>query len=220
MISSTMPFGEILLLRVATKVGERQHCDRRLVGERQWRRFSRGLNASLHCHPEDPYWARNVLELLLAQVPEGDIELARGVLLYPRRHADPSRLCQTFEPSRDIHAIAEDVPVLNNDVALMDADAELDPIVGRNRLIAVGHTGLHLGRAAQRVHDTAELDQKPVACRLDEPAVTRGNGRIDQLRPDSPKPCENGVFILPHEAGIPSHVGGEDRGEAAGRGHG
>jgi len=87
-----MPFGEILLLRVATKVGERQHCDRRLVGEGQRCGFLRTLNAPLHRHPEDPYWARNVLQLLLAEVLEDEVELASGVFLNARRHADPPGL--------------------------------------------------------------------------------------------------------------------------------
>ena len=29
------PIGEVFLLRVTAHIGERQHCDRRLVGERQ-----------------------------------------------------------------------------------------------------------------------------------------------------------------------------------------
>ena len=52
-----------------------------------------------------------------------------------RRYADAARLGQRFEPRRDIDSIAKDVAVLDNDIALVDADAVLDAAVGRERRI-------------------------------------------------------------------------------------
>jgi hypothetical protein len=47
------------------------------------------------------------------------------------------------------------------------------------------YAGLHLGRAAQRIHHTTELDEQAIPRRLDEPAVMFGDLRIDQLGSDS-----------------------------------
>ena len=74
----------------------------------------------------DAHRPGDVLERLLAEVLEGEIELACGVLVHPRRDADAARLGQAFEPRRDIDAVAKDVAVLDDDVAEIDADAELD----------------------------------------------------------------------------------------------
>jgi hypothetical protein len=39
--------------------------------------------------------------------------------------------------------------------------------LGRNTSIPFDHAGLHLGHTAQRIHDTAELNEQPVTYRLD-----------------------------------------------------
>ncbi len=126
------------------------------------------------------------MEALLAEVAEGEVELACGVFLHPRRDADAARLGQGFEACRDIHAIAEDVAILGDNVALVDADAELDAAVRCHRGIALSHRRLHLCRTAQRVDRTAEFYEQAVAGGLDDAAVMRLDGRIDQLYPDRP----------------------------------
>jgi hypothetical protein len=55
--------------------------------------------------------AGNVLQLLLAEILEGEIEFPSGILLYPSRHANPARVGQAFEPRRNIDAVAKDVAV-------------------------------------------------------------------------------------------------------------
>src|SRR5271163_150154 len=100
-----------------------------------------------------PDWPRDVLQRLLADVFEGEVEAARGILLNPRRDADAAGLGQAFEASRDIDAVAKDVTVLDDDVADVDADAKLDAVVLRQRGIPLGHCRPDLGRASERVDD-------------------------------------------------------------------
>jgi hypothetical protein len=80
----------------------------------------------------------DVLQLLLAQIAEGEVELAGGVLAYPRRDADATRFGQPFEAGRDVDAVTKDVATLDDDVALMDPDAELDAAFWRQRSVAFG----------------------------------------------------------------------------------
>src|SRR5215470_6742260 len=54
------------------------------------------------------HWARDVVQALLAEVTKGEVELARGVFLHPRRHTDPARFGDRFKPRRNIDAIAKD----------------------------------------------------------------------------------------------------------------
>jgi len=114
----------------------------------------------LVCHDaEDADRPRDVLEALLAEIREGEVEPACRVLLHPRRNADAAGLGQTFEPGRDIDAVAKDVVVLDDNIALVNAGAEVDAAVYRQRTIAIGQRRLQLGRTPHRVDDARKLDQ-------------------------------------------------------------
>src|SRR6516165_2459757 len=76
---------EVVLIEVAGHVLERQHCNRRFVGERQclgggWRCFLGG-NSRVP-NPVHTHWPGNVLDLLLAHVFEGVIELVSDVIAH------------------------------------------------------------------------------------------------------------------------------------------
>jgi len=125
---------------------------------------------------------------------------ARGVFLNARRHADAAWFGQGFQSSGDVHTVAEDVAVLDHDVTHVDANAEVDALVGRHSRIALAHTSLHLGRAAQGVDEAAELDEQTVTGRLDEPTVVRGDRRINQLDADRLQRFEGAALVRPDQA--------------------
>src|SRR5262252_225623 len=74
-----------------------------------------------------------------------------------------------------------DFCVGNGHVAEVDADAELDPVLWRRTLVAVGHCPLHFDGATRRVNRARELRQEAVAGVLYDPAPVLPNLRIDQL---------------------------------------
>ena len=47
----------------------------------------------------------------------------------PSRDADAPRIGQAFEPGRDVDAVAKDVAILDDDVAHIDADTQIDALV-------------------------------------------------------------------------------------------
>jgi len=106
---------------------------------------------------------------------------ARRILLNAGRDADAARLGQAFEACCDIDAIAEDVAVLDNDVTLVDADAELDATAQGYWGVALGHCRPAFRPAHQSVDDAGELDQEPIAGGLDDAALVASDLRIDQL---------------------------------------
>src|SRR4029077_15837712 len=117
-------------------IGKRKHCDRRLVGQREcWsafdrRHFGRSLNGAT-TYPMDLHRSGNVLEALLSHVVEGEVETPGYVLLNTGGHTNTSRLGQTFQTGCNIHPVTKDVVVLYNNVALVNANPELDAIIVR-----------------------------------------------------------------------------------------
>src|SRR5207244_10295253 len=114
---------------------------------------------------------RDILELLLTEIAEVEVELARSILPHPGRDTDAARLGQAFEAGRDVDAVAEDVAVLDDDVALVDADAEGDAALRRYRGVAFGQLRLHSGGTSERVDDAGELGQQAVAGGLGDAAA-------------------------------------------------
>ena len=59
----------------------------------------------------------DVLDLLLAHVLEGKIELVAHLVAHDTADTDPAGCRQCFEPRRDIDAITVNIFVVDNDVA-------------------------------------------------------------------------------------------------------
>jgi hypothetical protein len=58
----------------------------------------------------------------------------------------------------------------------MDADAKLDPAIGRQTGIALDHAVLHLDGAANRIDDASELNEGAIARPLNNAAVMQSDG--------------------------------------------
>jgi hypothetical protein len=94
----------------------------------------------------------------VTKIVKCEVDPTRSVLLNTGRNADPARISQTFEPSRHVHAVAEDVSVLHNDVADVDAYSKFDPASRWHIGVKRGHAALPFGRTPQGIDDTCELD--------------------------------------------------------------
>src|SRR6516165_410843 len=183
------PVCEIVLIGIAAHIGERQHCDRGLVGQREYRsafgrrRLERVLTGG-EPHSVDSHRAGNVLEALLSNVVEREVKTPCYVLLYTGGHAYASGLGQSFQASRDVHPITEDVAVLHNDVALMNANTELDAFLGGDVRITLGHYALDLTRTPQSVDNTRKLDQQAVSGGFDDAPSMFADLRIGHFGAD------------------------------------
>ena len=115
-----------------------------------------------------------------------------------------------FEARRDIHAVAEDVVALDDDVAEIDADAELDAPVLRHIGVALAHAALDLGGAGDRVHHARELHQHAVAGELDDAPLVLGDLGVDQLVAMRLERGKRAGLVSAHEAAVADHVGGQE----------
>ena len=73
-----------------------------------------------------PHRLGDVLEFCSPDVLEGDIDLAANLPVGVVGDADAAGLSDSFKPRGNVDAVAENVVVIDDDVADMDADAEFD----------------------------------------------------------------------------------------------
>ena len=102
----------------------------------------------------------------------------------------------------------------------MDADPKFDALVGRDPSVALDHRPLDFNGAVHRVDDAAELDDAAVAGALDDAAVVHGDGRVDQVAAQRPKPRQNPVLVGSGKPRIADDVGHQDRRQFSGLAHG
>jgi hypothetical protein len=158
---------------------------RRFVRKRQ-RRCDR-LRRAERCAESDSIGAHgscDVLDLLLAEIIEGDVEPIAHLLVRRGAEADPARLSQRFEPGGNVDPVAKDVAILDDDVADIDAHAKFDAPLCRYCGVAGDHLALHLDRTAYRVDDAGELDKEAVTGGLDDPAAVLLDTGIAEFAPD------------------------------------
>jgi hypothetical protein len=99
---------------------------------------------------------------------------------------------------------------IDDDVAVMDANAELHLVACACRAIAPRHLALNLRCAESRFNDAAKLGQDAVAHQLDDPAAVFGNRRLDELRTLHLQCGERARFVLAHHAAVADDIRRED----------
>jgi hypothetical protein len=110
-------------------------------------------------NPIDAHRPGNVLDLLLAEILKGKGQAVAHVVVNRIGDEYSAGLGQGLQPRCDIHPVAENVVLLNDHVAEVDADAEPDPLLLRHLGLALGHATLDLHSAAHGVDNAHELSQ-------------------------------------------------------------
>ena len=188
---------------------ERQHRDRRLVGQRKRhfcriiRRADRWLGTLLD--PVDAHRPCDVLDLLLAEIGKSDRKFFADLLAHRRADADPTGCGKRLDSRRDVDAIAEHVAFVDDDVTKVDADAEADALALRQIGVAILHPLLHHDGAAHGIDDRGELDQHAVAGGLEDASAVLVDQRIDQFPPMSLENGE-GLFLVRTAFNVPRQI--------------
>src|SRR6202022_1945882 len=123
---------------------------------------------------------RNILHGLLASVPKGERHLIAHLLIGRAGDADATGLRNPLQPCGYVHAVAEDVATINDDVADIDPNAKLDPLPLRHICVALHHATLNIKSTAHGVDHAAELGQHSITGVLDNTAAVFGNLGIDE----------------------------------------
>ena len=136
-------------------------------------------------------------------------ELVADLLVDVRGDADAAGLGQPLEPRRHIHAVAVDVASLDDHLADVDPEAEIDALSGGGAGIALCHAALYLERAADRIHYARELGEKAVARGLDDAPAMLADLGFDELPKMALEPGVGALLVRSHQPGVARHVGGQ-----------
>jgi hypothetical protein len=142
--------------------------------------------------------------------------LAIGVL----GQTDRAGLGDAFQTRGNIDAVAHEVAVaLLNDIAEMNANPELDALLGQHAGVALDHSGLDFDRAAHGVDHAAELDDQAVAGALDDAAVMGGDGGFDQIAAQTPEPRQGAILVRSREPAVADDIRDQNRRDLPGLAH-
>jgi hypothetical protein len=133
---------------------------------------------------------------------------ALQMVVHGARHENAARLGKTLQSRRDVDAVAEQITVLNNYIAEIDADAKDDAALWRNAALAGSDFFLDSNRASHRVNDGAELDDEAIAHDLCDTAVVLGKQWIDDLAAEILDGSQRAGLVSLDQTRVTDDVGG------------
>ena len=117
-----------------------------------------------------------------------------------------------LEPRGDIDAVAHQIAVgLLDDIAEVDADAELDASLDRHAGVPLHEAVLHLDGAAHGVDHASEFNERAVAGAFDDAPSMHGDGRVDQIAAQRTKSGKRAILVRAGEPAVADHIGDQDR---------
>jgi hypothetical protein len=95
-------------------------------------------------------------------------------------NAYATRFGDSLKTRSDVDPIAENIVIVDDDVADVNADAKLDPELRSHFGLLLRHLSLDFHPATRRVDCAGELDQHAIAGGLDDAATVGSNPGIDK----------------------------------------
>jgi hypothetical protein len=125
------------------------------------------------------------------------------------RHANLSALDQAFESSGNIDPIAEDVTLLDHDIADIDADPEAHLSPFRLNFVGALQRLLNLDCTENGIEDADKFGEHTIAGRVCDATSMPADEAVDHGAMGG-QCCHCRLFITVHQAGIALDIRGED----------
>ena len=159
-------------------------------------------------HAVDPDRIRDVLYLAISERLISANQFVLHLLVNAARDVNLARLGNALEARSNIDAIAVNVGCFDDDVAKIDANPILDPMMPGQRCVASNHVLLNDDATSHGFDGTVENRNKAVACGFDDPATMERNGGIDQIAAKLTQALERALFVNTGQPRIAYHIGG------------
>jgi hypothetical protein len=163
----------------------------------------------------NPNRTADVFKLLLAQVCDGHDQPAMKLFIDFMGNADATRISKGLQANSNVDAITIEVAIVFGDnISKVDAHAKLDWLHSR---LFISREGLLEHQAAlYGLNGAGELEQRSIACCLDQPSslgFCRWDNDVGQR---SPNGSQGSSLVGFDQAGRTYDIHSEDGGETAG----
>src|SRR6516165_8277602 len=160
----------------------------------------------------DPNWAVNILDPSISGVLEKKTRMPAQLFADGRGDRYPAGFGQPFEPGSNIDAVAVNIIFLGDNIARIDADAQLQLAVAGG-IIAGGQTALDSDGAIHRVDGAVELNEEPVALAAEKSTLVQRDRWFDHGSDATGKPDVRAFLVDAHQTAIADDIGEKDRGK-------
>ena len=131
------------------------------------------------------------------------------------RYENRTRFGQALQPGRHVDPIAEQIVILDHDVAQVDPHANDNPPVFRQGLVGSLRRGLERDRALDGVDGAGEFHEDAIAHGLDQAAMMLRQERLKDRFASGIERSQRPRLIHTHEAAVADHIGHQDRSKPA-----
>jgi hypothetical protein len=118
----------------------------------------------------------------------------------PRSSQMPTRLGQTFGPRGNSYPVAENIAILDNDIADVDADPKFDAAGVRHTSITVGHMVLRLVARCKPSTTLANSTNRPSPGRFHYSPMMFDDLGIEDFGPDRLRLAECPFFVRTNQS--------------------
>ncbi len=142
----------------------------------------------------------------MAKRPTHQRQFALDLVVDLAGYADAAGFRDPLKPCGDVHAIAKDIVVVDDDVADVNADAKFDPEVVRYVGVLHCHAALEFHGATHGLHHAGKLDKHAVAGSLHNAPAMRGDSGIDKGLSERLQIGEGALFVAAHQTAVAGDI--------------
>jgi hypothetical protein len=148
--------------------------------------FGRRFVILANAHTMNTDRPTDVLDRLLTQIFKTETELVADFIAHVARDHDATGIGKSLQPRRNVDPVTKNIIVVDDDVADIDADTELNIGFGWHVAVPLDHAALDIDGTAHRIDNADEFHQHPVARGFDDATSVFGDHGIDPVLCDEP----------------------------------
>src|SRR6266700_5435233 len=165
-------------------------------------------------HAVDPDGIGDVLDFAISKRLISANQFVLYLLVNAARDINLARRGNTLKTRSNIDSVAVNVVCFDDDVAKVDANPILDPMMPGQRGVASNHVLLDDDAAPHGFDGTVENRNKTVAGGFDELSVVSSNAGLDQAALDPLHATVRSFFIDFHQPAVARDIASDDRSKA------
>lgn len=166
-------------------------------------------------HAIDPHRVGDVLDMAVTERFVSANQLMLYLLIDAAGDKDFAGMGYAFKPRGNIDAVAVNVVHFDDDIAEVDANSILDPMVLRQRSVASHQILLNHDAAADGLDGAVENRNEPIAGGFNKPAVMFCDAGLNEIALDALDTVVRAFFVDLHQTAVTGDIACHDGRKAA-----